>query len=206
MIGYVTGKKTQTVPWGSIMKRPSSWISHGCVPKKFKWKDPSHIKMKPIFRLLNHWRKRQNDGLEPLIWLPTCPLLQGENGSFSRRKLRSTTIEQAQLSDEEVFDLPSSHDSDEMDEDLDGNSDDQADADESSDELPTDGDLPEDGESADFDMQSPPIHMSQKDDSSSGEYDMYLIMFTLLSHALCHVVLYRGCRKVCLSTVHASRR
>lgn len=36
-----------------------------------------------MFRLLDHWRQRENDGLTPLIWNPSCELLN-DSGLCSR--------------------------------------------------------------------------------------------------------------------------
>jgi hypothetical protein len=165
-IGFVSGKTRQIIPWGAFVKDPYSWISEECVPHEFEWKDPSKIQIGEIFRLLYHWRHRQDQDLDPLIWLPNCPVLQGTEGLLRRgRNVRQARVQQPQDSGEETFNLPASGDLDELDEE----SDEQFDANRSSDESPTEGDLSEDGESIDLDMDSPPTHMSHLEQGSSGE-------------------------------------
>jgi hypothetical protein len=92
-IGFVSGKRKQIIPWGAFVKDPYSWISKECVPHEFEWKDPSKIQIAEIFRLLYHWRDRQDQSLEPLIWLPTCPVLQDTEGpSRHGRKPRKACV------------------------------------------------------------------------------------------------------------------
>jgi hypothetical protein len=179
-LGFLTGKKKQIIPWGALVKDPTSWISEECVPDGFEWKDPSKIQIGEVFRLLYHWQHRQDQGLDPLIWLPTCPLLQDvEQHSWQPFKLgqhiRQAIAQQPQVSDEEVFDLPLSDE--EEDKDISGDS-------ESSDESPIGGDLSDDGESDDLDVESHPIHMSHEDQGSSGEYRIYSANLPLISHVL----------------------
>jgi hypothetical protein len=113
-LGFITGKKRQTIPWGKLVKDPSSWISEECIPDGFEWKDPSKIQIGEVFRLLYHWRDREDQDLIPLIWVPSCPLLQDtEEPLKPRRNVRQAKAQQPQDSDEENFDLPQSDDSDE---------------------------------------------------------------------------------------------
>jgi hypothetical protein len=137
-IGFVSGKRKQIIPWGAFLKDPYSWISEECVPHEFEWRDPSKIQISEIFHLLYHWRDRQDQGMDPLIWLPTCPILQGaERPSRRGQKLRQASSQQPQASDEEeIFDLPESGDLDEMDEE----SDERYNANMPSGESPTEGD------------------------------------------------------------------
>ena len=112
-LGFVTGKKRQTIPWGKLVKDPFSWISDECIPDGFEWKDPSKIQIGEVFRLLYHWRDREDHDLVPLIWIPSCPLLQDtEEPLKPRRNLRQARAHQPQESDDENFDLPKSDDSD----------------------------------------------------------------------------------------------
>ncbi|KAI9429894.1 hypothetical protein H4582DRAFT_2064504 [Lactarius indigo] len=59
-IRYVTGIENQTIPWGSLSSDPSAWIDEECIPYDFEWKDPSKIRIDEVFRLLDHWRDRQD--------------------------------------------------------------------------------------------------------------------------------------------------
>ena len=45
-----------------------------CYPEGFAWADPSKIHKSEVFRLLDHWRQREKDGLTPLIWNRACEL------------------------------------------------------------------------------------------------------------------------------------
>ncbi|KAH9172395.1 hypothetical protein EDB89DRAFT_1906250 [Lactarius sanguifluus] len=66
-IRYVTRKPKLIIPWGSLVKDPSSWIIDECTPDHFEWKDPSKIQIGEVFHILDHWRHRQDQGIGPLI-------------------------------------------------------------------------------------------------------------------------------------------
>src|ERR1700744_1669880 len=107
--GAVTGNKHQVIPWGAVLKDPSSWIDSTCTPQGFEWKDPSKIQVNEIFRLLDYWRDRQCEGHDPIVWVPTSPLFQNqERGPRHCWTSRQPRIEHPQDSDEEIFVLPSS--------------------------------------------------------------------------------------------------
>ena len=157
----MSGKKKQIIPWGQFTSDPYSWISEECTPGNFPWKDPSHIKLADIFALLDHWRCRQDQGLNPIIWLPTCPILQSsarpiERGRTVRRQ--QARVQQQEESDEEVFQLPASDDVDEEDEDEEA---DEEDKEDEEDEM--DDDL---GERSDADKSTG--ESPQECDSSDG--------------------------------------
>jgi hypothetical protein len=84
VIGYVSRKKKATIPWGAVSKDPSSWIMPECTPDGFKWTDPSKIRIGEVYRLLVHWRLRESQGLEPLVWETSCPLLEGTHSITHR--------------------------------------------------------------------------------------------------------------------------
>jgi hypothetical protein len=84
VLGFLTGDKGKVIPWGSIMKDQTSWIMEECIPDEFQWKDPSKIQREEVYRLLDHWRARQDNGLEPLIWVPTCPLFKDSEKTAKR--------------------------------------------------------------------------------------------------------------------------
>ena len=84
-----------------------------CIPDGFEWKDPSKIQIAEIFRLLAHWKARQDEELDPLIWAPTCPFLQdGHNAVRRVRVSRQIRALEPPGSDEETFVLPLSDDID----------------------------------------------------------------------------------------------
>ena len=113
-IGFMTGKKNQVIPWGSLIKDPTSWILAESIPDGFEWKDPSKIQVGEVFRLLDHWRDRGDQGLEPLSWVPTSPLFKHTDPSSKPvQTFRTAQVLDPHDSDEEVFVLP---DSDELDE------------------------------------------------------------------------------------------
>ncbi|KAH8976944.1 hypothetical protein EDB86DRAFT_3174559 [Lactarius hatsudake] len=105
-IRFVTGNKKQTIPWGVLAKDPSSWIFDDCIPKDFVWKDPSKIQIGEVFHLLYHWKERQDQGLGPLMWVPTSPLFQDvEHPPQHKRHLRHARAQQSNASDQESFNL-----------------------------------------------------------------------------------------------------
>ncbi|KAH9015530.1 hypothetical protein EDB84DRAFT_1443412 [Lactarius hengduanensis] len=133
-IRYVTRKPKLTIPWGSLTKDPSSWISNECIPNGFEWKDPSKIQIGEVFRLLNYWRERQDQGIGPLMWEPTSPLFDHiEDPPRRGRSVRKAKFQQSPVSDEEHFVLPHSQDFDQEDEETSINK--------SSDDSPNDNDL-----------------------------------------------------------------
>ena len=73
--GYTSGKKNATIPWSKLIDSPSSWIRDECYPEGFSWADPSKIRIGQVFKLLDHWRQREKDGQEPLLWNSSCDLL-----------------------------------------------------------------------------------------------------------------------------------
>ena len=160
----------QVIPWGTLVKDPSSWISEECFPTGFEWKDPSKIQVGEIFRLLDHWRDRQDKSLDPLIWVPTCPLFQGaEDPVTCGRTLQKTRVQQLPDSDEEVFILPSSEDSDRDEDESNDNKSFEEDPPASS------GDPSDDGESMDSDGPSPPMCISRPMERSSCEHHVYFV-------------------------------
>lgn len=116
--GFITGRTTQVIPWGALIKDPSSWISEESVPEGFEWKDPSKIQIGEVFRLFYHWRDRKEKALVPLIWVPTCPLLQvtDDEPIIRPQHIRASEANRRQASDEEEFNLSSSTDSELADE------------------------------------------------------------------------------------------
>ncbi|KAH9001968.1 hypothetical protein EDB86DRAFT_2827429 [Lactarius hatsudake] len=111
-IRFVTGNKKQTIPWGVLVKDPSSWIFDDCIPKDFVWKDPSKIQIGEVFCLLYHWKERQDQGLGPLMWVPTSPLFQDvEHPPQHKRHLRHARAQQSNASDQESFNLSNFGDS-----------------------------------------------------------------------------------------------
>ena len=56
-----------------------------CYPEGFSWADPSKIRKSEVFRLLDHWRQREKDGLTPLIWNRSCELF--DDGEICSRTI-----------------------------------------------------------------------------------------------------------------------
>jgi hypothetical protein len=112
--GFNAGRKVPCIPWSDLINDPSSWVFPECTPVGFEWRDPSKMLLGEIFRLLDHWKDREAHGLEPLIWAPSCPLLQiAEKPERHSRRSRHARALDMQDSDEEVFVLPSDTYSDE---------------------------------------------------------------------------------------------
>jgi hypothetical protein len=149
------------IPWGALVRDASSWISSECSPRDFQWKDPSKIQVGEVFRLLDHWRDRQDKGLDPLIWVPTCPLFDDipDHSKLGRN------IRQLQDSDEEVFDFPLSGDSDKQV--------DEPDHEESSEESPPVDTSSDQGKSLSLNMESPTMPMSRLPDSYSCKHPVH---------------------------------
>src|ERR1700735_3732086 len=115
-LGFMTGNKKQVIPWGSLIKDPTSWMIAECIPDGFEWKDPSKIHVGEVFRLLDHWRDREDQGLDPLAWVLTSPLFKNTDRSLKGvRPLRHAKALDPHDSDEEVFVLPNSEEVDEED-------------------------------------------------------------------------------------------
>lgn len=87
MLGFISGKRKAIIPWAKLAMDPTAWIDEECYPPGFQWADPSKIQMGQVFQLLDHWRQRQESGLTPLIWNPSCELLA--NAVRKSKKIQS---------------------------------------------------------------------------------------------------------------------
>ncbi|KAH9069394.1 hypothetical protein EDB83DRAFT_2314420 [Lactarius deliciosus] len=171
-IRYVTRKPKLIIPWGALVKDPSSWIIDEC-PDCFEWKDPSKIQIGEVFRILDHWRHRQDRGIGPLMWVPTSPLFDNiEDPPRHQRSVRNARTLQSQGSDEEYFVLPNSQDSDQEDNKTgsvepseDSSNDDSSDKTDPTKSDDSDDDPPEN----EMAMGSPPLHMSHVYDEACSE-------------------------------------
>jgi hypothetical protein len=169
-LGFKTGNKGQVIFWGSLVQDPTAWISEDCIPPGFEWKDPSKIQIGEIFRLLDHWMDRQDEGLDALVWVTSCPLFKKAQEPRKRRQsLQHARASQEQISDEENFDLPSSGDPD--------------DADDESDQNMSVKDLSDGPGSGGSQMKSPKLHRSHLNREGSGTYDIHTITLNM-SHIL----------------------
>ncbi|KAH9040941.1 hypothetical protein EDB85DRAFT_1886611 [Lactarius pseudohatsudake] len=75
-------------------------------------KDPSKIQIGEIFCLLCHWKERQDQGIGPLMWVPTSPLFQNvEHPPRNKQHLRRARAQQSNASDQESFNLSNFGDS-----------------------------------------------------------------------------------------------
>ena len=183
-LGFLNGMKTQTIPWGSIVKDPLSWITEESVPHGFQWKDPSKIQMGEIFRLLDHWRDRKDQGLDHLIWVPTCPFFQGNDihSQTLQNIVQPTGLQDNDSSsDEETFIIPQSNGSSNDELFIFPDSDDIAEANpDSSSDGPSDANSSEDSESIDMPMESPTVPISPLHELSSGEHDSHCLVYIYL--------------------------
>lgn len=172
--GFLTGK-AQTIPWGSLATDPTSWIMEECIPNGFEWKDPSKIQIKEVFRLLDHWRARHDEGLEPLIWVSTCPLFKddGQNAKHVRASRQARAL-QPPDSDEEVITLPKSDDIDQDSDDIDQNSKDHSEEPHGPSEN-TQTMSPEHPERPHSDVNDD-VHMDPPDKTISGESPLYVFV------------------------------
>ena len=154
------------------MKDQTSWIMEECIPDEFQWKDPSKIQREEVYRLLDHWRARQDNGLEPLIWVPTCPLFKDSEKTAKHvwAIWQAKALQPPPESDEEVFVLPDSDDID-LDEGDKGDNDDSG-------QSSKHHDSSDDSQSPDHD-----VPMDHPDEAIFGE-----------SHIVCCILL-RYCLK-----------
>jgi hypothetical protein len=86
ILGYVTGRKQARIPWAELCQDPPSWIEPECAPDGFQWADPSKIRIREIYRLLEHWRERQRQRLNPLIWVTSCSFFRNSSPSLDDRQ------------------------------------------------------------------------------------------------------------------------
>jgi len=85
---YVSGKKKVKIPWAKVTATPADWMDDECYPSEFQWADPSKIRIKDAYDLLDHWRQRKEAGLAPIIWNPSCDILA--NVERPSRSLRNS--------------------------------------------------------------------------------------------------------------------
>ncbi|KAI9436269.1 hypothetical protein H4582DRAFT_2058933 [Lactarius indigo] len=144
----------QTIPWGSLSSDPSAWIDEECIPYDLWWKDPSKIRIDEVFHLLDHWRDRQDQGIDPLMWVPTCPLFNDtKQPTIHKQNIRRAQPKQSDGSDEESFDLHYNEDSNPQGDKTDDSLDESSVHDEPSDHS--------------WAAESPPLHGSQ-DETDPG--------------------------------------
>ena len=145
------------------MKEPTSWIKKECILDGFEWKDPSEIQKEAVFCLLDHWRAHQAQGLEPLIWVPTCPLFKDAEKTAKHvwAIRQAKALQPPPDSDEEVFVLPSSDDIDLEEED---GQDDHGHSGQSS----SPHDLSDDGQAMSADSPGSDVHMGYSEDRIIG--------------------------------------
>ena len=75
-----------TIPWSKVKDDPYSWVERECVPVGFKWEDPSKMCIGEVHLLIGHWKERVKGGVKPLIWVSSCPLLEGAEQLPDRRR------------------------------------------------------------------------------------------------------------------------
>ena len=146
---------------------PASWMLPECIPDGFEWKDPSKIQIGEIFHLLTHWKARQDQDLDPLIWSPTCPFMQDGNTIARRTRVaRRIRALDPPGSDEETFVLPLSDDID---------ADDHQDHPENLGEFFQRHDASDGGQSASVASQDSDTDMHSPDSGSSGASSAILL-------------------------------
>ncbi|KAI9437857.1 hypothetical protein BJY52DRAFT_1230006 [Lactarius psammicola] len=152
-IRYVSGKKKATIPWAKLSQDPSSWI---------KPEYPSKLRVGDVFDLLQHWRQRKQDHLEPLIWVSSCPLLKDVEQPSKHRQ----ALKRRQGHDTDVG--GSNHSSD-SESGSTSSSDDSSTSDANHSALPnSDDNSTEDEESENFNLKvSPPHSLSSPQGSGS---------------------------------------
>ena len=57
-----------------------------CYPEGFSWVDPSKLRNAQVFQLLDHWRQREEDGLDPIVWNPQCKAFAGIETQQRRKR------------------------------------------------------------------------------------------------------------------------
>ena len=156
------------------MRDPTSWIDEECIPDGFEWKDPSKIHKVEIFHLLDHWRACQDEGLEPLIWVPTSPLFKDTEKTMEQGQAiqQAKTLQPPPESDEEVFILSAS---DDFDLDEDGSEVASVHSDQSS----QNHDSPNDGQAKSVESPGSDVHMNHSEGSFIG--GSHMIVCCMLS-------------------------
>ena len=178
-LGYVSGKKKATIPWAKLSQDPSSWIKPECVPDGFQWADPSKLRIGDVFDLLNHWRQRKQDHLEPLIWVSSCPLLKDVEQPSKHR--RAPKRRQGHNTD-----VGGSSDSSDSESSSTSSSDDSSTSDANHSALPnSDDNSTEDEESENFNLEVSPPH------SLSSPQGSGIIILSLAYMKWC-LILYIG--------------
>jgi hypothetical protein len=75
-----------------------SWMLQECYLEGFSWADPSKLRISQAYKLLEHWRKCEADGMVLLIWNLLCEILHGgelcsENVRHHRRQQSGSYLE-----------------------------------------------------------------------------------------------------------------
>ena len=79
--------------WSELSTSPGSWMLEECYPEGFSWVDPSKLRNAQVFQLLDHWRQREEDGLDPIVWNPQCKAFAGIETRQRRKRSSSPESE-----------------------------------------------------------------------------------------------------------------
>lgn len=85
MSGYISGRESVFISWSELCNKPGSWMLEECYPEDFSWADPSKLRNIQVFQLLDHWRQREQDGMEAILWNPSCKALSPMTTQTRRR-------------------------------------------------------------------------------------------------------------------------
>ncbi|KAI9438460.1 hypothetical protein BJY52DRAFT_1229805 [Lactarius psammicola] len=133
-----------------------------CVPDGFQWADPLKLHIGNVFDLLNHWRQRKQDHLEPLIWVSSCPLLKDVKQPSKHRQ----APKRRQGHD---TDVGGPNDSSDSESSPTSSSDDPSSSDANHSALPnSDDNSTEDEESENFDLEVSPPHLLSSPQASGS--------------------------------------
>jgi hypothetical protein len=145
-----------------------------CIPDGFEWKDPSKIQSGEVFCLLDHWRLRQDEGHDPLIWVLMCALFKDAANAaiWVRTTLQARYLEPID-SDKEMFVLPSS---DDIDAEEESHRQDDTSGHSAQPHVSVD-----DRQSASLESPNSDIDVDDRDSMLSGEFPYSQFVFTLSS-------------------------
>ncbi|KAI0257750.1 hypothetical protein BC834DRAFT_848705, partial [Gloeopeniophorella convolvens] len=72
---FVSGRTNLSIPWSNVKNDQSVWFQDESLPPSLVLQDPSKMSRSDVERLLDYWQQKEEDGVQPVEWKSSCPLL-----------------------------------------------------------------------------------------------------------------------------------
>ena len=75
LLEFVSGRTNLSIPWSNVKNDQSVWFQDESLPPSLVLQDPSKMSRSDVERLLDYWQQKEEDGVQPVEWKSSCPLL-----------------------------------------------------------------------------------------------------------------------------------